>query len=203
MNKRKGLFVTFEGPNGVGKSTLMDEVVAQLRKKKLKTLKTKEPTQSSLGQFIRSAEELYQGRPLACLVAADRYFHLENEILPALDNGKVVISDRYVESSLVLQRFDGLKIEDIWTLNQKICVPDLSIILTASPETLNQRLKDRVRKSRFERTESRAQELRYYLEAGEFLKQQGFNVIFIENDSILIEENVGFIVQQILSLMQS
>lgn len=192
--------MTFEGPNGVGKSTLVSEVVAQLEKEKMDVLKTKEPTQSSLGQFIRTAEELYRGITLAYLVTADRYFHLENEILPALDNGKVVISDRYVESSLVLQRLDGLEMEDVWLINKKVYVPDLSIILTASPETLNHRFEERTRKSRFEKTKSRSQELNYYLDAGQFLKQQGFNIVFIENDKTQIEKNVDSIVQKILLL---
>jgi len=84
INRWKGIFVTFEGPNGIGKSSLLDGVANQLAKFDVDILRTKEPTLSPLGQFVRTAEENYQGRILACLVAADRYFHLEKEVLPAL-----------------------------------------------------------------------------------------------------------------------
>lgn len=170
---RQGIFVSFEGLNGVGKSSLVDGAANHLTHLNLKILKTKEPTLSPLGQFVRAAEENYQGRIMACLVAADRYFHLENEVLPALQSGKIVLSDRYVESSLVLQRLDGLDIEFIWSLNSQIYIPDLSVILTAPVEILDQRLSQRNSFGRFERTKSRREELNYYLEAVEF-KQQNF-----------------------------
>ena len=54
---------------------------------------------------------------LACLVAGDRHHHLATEILPALHAGKVVICDRYLPSSLVLQAIDGIEPDTIWCLN--------------------------------------------------------------------------------------
>lgn len=155
---------------------------------------------SLLGQFVRAAEEDYRGSTLACLVAADRYFHLENEVLPALQTGKIVLSDRYIESSLVLQRLDGLDIEFIWRLNSQICIPDLSVILTASAEILEQRLSQRSSFGRFERTKSRADELSYYLEAAEFLSKRGFNILLLDNGTTPLNENVKKVVQQILTL---
>lgn len=156
VNKQKGIFVTFEGPNEVGKSSLLDGAANRLTRVGIATLRTKEPTSSPLGQFVRVAEENYHGLILACLVAADRYFHLENKVLPALQVGKIVFSDRYIESSLVLQRLDGLGIESIWNLNSQACIPDLSMILMASVEILEQRLSQRSSFGRFERTKSRA-----------------------------------------------
>ncbi len=76
--------------------------------------------------------------------------------MPALQVGKIVFSDRYIESSLVLQRLDGLGIESIWNLNSQACIPDLSMILMASVEILEQRLSQRSSFGRFERTKSRA-----------------------------------------------
>jgi len=200
INRWKGIFVTFEGPNGIGKSSLLDGVANQLAKFDVDILRTKEPTLSPLGQFVRTAEENYQGRILACLVAADRYFHLENEVLPALREGKIVLSDRYIESSLVLQRLDGLDIEFIWSLNNQICIPDLSVILTASVEILEQRLSQRSSFGRFERTKSRAEELNYYLEAAEFLSKRGFNILLLDNGTTPLEQNVEKVVQKILKL---
>lgn len=196
----EGIFVSFEGPNGVGKSSLLDGVTNQLTHLNFDTVKTKEPTLSPLGQFVRAAEENYQGRILACLVAADRYFHLENEILPALKSGKIVLSDRYIESSLVLQRLDGLDIEFIWSLNSQICIPDLSIVLTAPVEILEQRLSQRSSFGRFERTKSKAEEVDYYLEAIEFLSKHGFNILLLDNGTTPLNQNIEKVVQQILTL---
>lgn len=198
INRWKGIFITFEGPNGVGKSSLLDGIVNQLAKSDfgVDMLRTKEPTSSPLGQFVRVAEEDYRGRILACLVAAD----LENEVLPALQEDKIVLSDRYIESSLVLQRLDDLDIEFIWGLNSQICIPDLSVILTASAEILEQRLSQRSSFGRFERTKSRAEELNYYLEAVEFLSKHGFNILLLDNGTTPLDENVKKVVQKILAL---
>ena len=86
INKHKGILVTFDGPNGVGKSTVINKVADILNASGLATLRTAEPTNSSLGQFIRTSEENCHGNTLAYLVTLDRYFHLENEILPAIRN---------------------------------------------------------------------------------------------------------------------
>ena len=195
---RKGFFVSFEGPNGVGKSTLLNGVANQLNHLGFDVFKTKEPTLSPSGQFVRTAEENYRGRVLACLVAADRYFHIKNEVLPALQKGKIVLSDRYIESSLVLQRLDGLDIEFIWNLNSQIYIPDLSVVITASAEILEQRLSQRNSLSRFERTKSRVEELKYYLEAAEFLSKHGFNIFLLDNGMGSIDQNILKVVQRIL-----
>jgi dTMP kinase len=192
------MFVTFEGPNGVGKSSLLNGVANRLIQMGFNVFPTKEPTSSPLGQFVRVAEEIYQGRTLACLVAADRYFHLESEILPALQAGKIVLSDRYVESSLVLQRFDGLDLEFIWSLNSQIYIPDLSVILTASVEILEQRLSQRSSFGRFERTKSRAEELNYYLEAAEFLSKRRFNILILDNGATPLDENIEKVIRKLL-----
>jgi len=164
---------------------------------------TKEPTKSNLGDFLRSSEESYGGACLACITAADRYFHIEREIQPALSEGKLVISDRYVESSLVLQRLDGCTLEFIWSLHSQILVPEMSIILVAKPETLSQRLASRGKKlSRFERTETREKELVFYHEAGVFLSAHGFNILVLENESYSTDEVVNQIVVRIQEFYQ-
>ena len=69
---------------------------------------TKEPSDSEIGTFTRNVAELFSGNTLACLVAADRYAHIEREILPQLQKGTIVITDRYILSSLILQPMDGV-----------------------------------------------------------------------------------------------
>lgn len=197
------MFVTFEGPNGVGKTTVIGTVSEKLSGLGFNVLLTKEPTKSSLGDFLRSSEKSYGGACLACIATADRCFHIEREIQPALSEGKLIISDRYVESSLVLQRFDGCTLEFIWSLHSQILVPDLSIILVAKPETLSQRLVSRGKTlSRFERTETREKELCFYHEAGVFLSQHGFNVLVLENESDSTDEVTNQIVIKIQEVHQ-
>lgn len=197
------MFITFEGPNGVGKTTVISAVSEKLSALGFDTFLTKEPTKSHLGNFLKSSEESYSGACLACIAAADKYFHIEREIQPALSEGKTVISDRYVESSLVLQRLDGCTLEFIWSLHSQILIPDLSIILVAKPATLNQRLALRkIKLSRFERAETREKELRFYRQAGKFLSQHGFNILVFKNESTAVDKVVGRIVQKIQELHQ-
>jgi dTMP kinase len=200
-NKRNGIFVTFDGPNGVGKSSLVSKVADLLIALGVDTLRTAEPTNSSLGQFIRANEENYRGRILGYLVAADRYLHLESEILPALENRKVVLSDRYIESSLVLQRLDGLDFEFIWELNRSAYIPELSVVLTASVKVLEQRLSKRASLTRLERQNSSYDELNYYSEAAKYLSNRGFNIMSIDNGNMSIENNAEIVVNKILSLV--
>ena len=151
---------------------------------------------------MRNAEEFYGGACLACIAAADRYSHIEQEIMPALSLGKVVISDRYVESSLVLQRLDGCALEFLWGLNSQILIPDLSVILIADPVVLNRRLADRKKLSRFEQNESRKKEMRFYREAAKFISQRGFNVLLLVNDVTPLKENADRIILEIQKLRQ-
>jgi dTMP kinase len=103
-----------------------------------------------LGQLARHRTDTYHGHALACLVAADRYHHLASEIRPALADGKVVLCDRYVASSYVLQRLDGVPLEFIEALNAAAARPDLAVILTADPIATNERIAHRGAHTRFE-----------------------------------------------------
>lgn len=72
-----------------------------------------------MGEFVRTFAEKNVGESLACLVAADRYSHLEKEILPAMQTEQVIITDRYVLSSLILQQMDGVNSDFILSLNSE------------------------------------------------------------------------------------
>jgi dTMP kinase len=86
---------------------------------------------------------------LACLVAGDRHHHLAAEILPALHAGKVVICDRYLPSSLVLQGIDGIESDTVWRLNAGVYVPDVTVLLNADHHVIADRLRQRGTHSRF------------------------------------------------------
>lgn len=134
-----GLLVTVDGPNGSGKSSLIDAVLAELDGEP-PVHRTRQPSPTPLGQLIRGGEQQYRGRALACLIAGDRLHQLSSEILPRLQAGTIVLCDRYIESSLVLQRLDGVPVEEILALNHGILRPDVRIRLLAEPEILAERL---------------------------------------------------------------
>ncbi len=134
----KGLFITFEGLDGCGKSTQMELLAAGLRERDYVVLVTREPGGTALGEAVRDLllDPRYQGmsaRAEALLYAAARA-HLVSEVIrPALEDGQVVLCDRYLDSSLAYQGHGrGLGNEDITTLNvwaTECLMPDLTLFL--------------------------------------------------------------------------
>ena len=168
----RGFFIAIEGPNAVGKSTITGHLAAALRARSAVVHVTTEPSATQLGRLVRSAESYLTGRALALAVAADRYAHLDGEVTPALRSGKVVITDRYVQSSLVLQRLDGLGLDEIWSYNCHVAVPDMSVYLEDDPDVIAVRLMRRPALSRLEAQGSPARELALYREAFRFLARR-------------------------------
>lgn len=165
-----GLLVTIDGPNGSGKTSLTAAMAAELRVGKTAVHCTRQPSPTPLGDLVRNAESNMRGRALACLVAADRQHQAATEIAAHLSAGEIVLCDRYVESSLVLQRFDEVETEYILAINAGIPRPDLRIRLLADPEVLGTRLAARPRGGRrFEETAGPQRELALYAEADELL----------------------------------
>ncbi|MCC9311148.1 dTMP kinase [Kitasatospora sp. RB6PN24] len=176
-----GLFVTVDGPGGIGKSTLVQAVCGQLRAAGRRVHATAEPSTSPLGRFTRANADTITGHALACLVAADRYQHLTSEILPALASGATVICDRYLPSSLVLQRLDGVPLEFIVNLNAAADLPHLAVILTADPAVVAARIASRGAHHRFERdTAVPAREVALYEQATVVLRELHVPVMAID-----------------------
>jgi dTMP kinase len=171
----RGLFIAIEGPNGVGKTTITGRLAAALQARGTAVHVTTEPSATPLGRLVRTAESYLTGRALALAVAADRYAHLEAEIIPALNAGKLVITDRYVQSSLVLQRLDSLGLAEIWSYNAHVGVPDLSVYLEDNPDVVAARLLQRPTLSRLETQGSPARELALYRDAFRFLARRGWH----------------------------
>ncbi len=199
--KKKGIFVTIDGANGSGKSTLLSKIIERLNSLNFDSMLTKEPTNSQLGEFIRKEQQTIKGKSLACLVSADRYQHIENIILPNLNEGKIVISDRYIASSLVYQIIDGLTYDFVWLLNSEILKPDLTIILNVNKQTLINRLKEREYLTRFENIANKQKEIELYSKAILFLKEKSFNIIELDNDNCTIDENVKKVVSLIIQIV--
>jgi dTMP kinase len=153
---RPGLLVTLEGPGGGGKSTVTALLAGRLAVAGLPVMATTEPSRTELGSFVRRSTDEYGGLTLAYLVAADRHHHLETEVRPALGAGRVVICDRYVASSLVLQGMDGVEEQTIWDLARHAELPDLAVVLSASPDVLAARVAARGPHSRGSATRATA-----------------------------------------------
>ncbi|MFC4565025.1 dTMP kinase [Nocardiopsis mangrovi] len=175
----KPLFIVVEGPNGVGKTTTVAAIAARLGiGDPVHT--TTEPTDTPLGRLARSQENGLIGRALALAIAADRYIHIAHEITPALRGGTHVVSDRYVPSSLVLQRIDGLSAAEIWEYNRHASAPDLTVYLEDDPDTIGARLAARTTLSRLEKEGGIELELGLYRDARSFLAARGWNQAAID-----------------------
>jgi len=143
--KGKGLFICVEGLDGCGKTTQTKLLVRKLRKMDWNAVYTAEPSRGKIGKFIQ--KYCLQGEkrtfPIveALLFAADRFEHVEREVIPALNEGKIVVSDRYVYSSLAYQGATGLDLKWIEMINEHAIRPDLAIFVDVEPEAVIKRLK--------------------------------------------------------------
>jgi dTMP kinase len=134
----KGIFITFEGLDGCGKSTQMDLLASALRDRGYVVLVTREPGGTPVGEAVRDLllDPRHHGmssRAEALLYAAARAHLVEKVIRPALSDGQVVLCDRYLDSSLAYQGYGrGLGTDDIVTLNvwaTECLFPDLTLFL--------------------------------------------------------------------------
>ncbi|MGY6658680.1 dTMP kinase [Amycolatopsis sp. TRM77291] len=181
VDRLPGTLITLDGPGGVGKSTTARLVTETLGTSGLAVHATTQPSRAPLGELARHGTDTYRGMALACLCAADRHHQLATEILPALREGGVVVCDRYVASSLVLQGLDGLPAELVWRLNHGVYRPDLSVILTGDASVIDVRLRARGGHSRFERAEDNSiRESMLYGHALTELQRRGWPVTTLE-----------------------
>ena len=172
--KGKGLFICVEGLDGCGKTTQTKLLVRKLRKMGWNAVCTAEPSRGKIGKFIQKyclhGEKRISPIVEALLFAADRFEHVEREVIPALDEGKIVVSDRYVYSSLAYQGAAGLDLKWIEMINGHAIRPDLAIFVDVEPEAVIKRLKPK--KSVMENLETQR-------------KVRGVYVIFVEKGELV------------------
>jgi dTMP kinase len=142
-----GVFIVFEGIDGSGKSTHIKSLSGELRQLGQNVLQTSEPSMNGVGSFIkryaRSGGQRLPPETEALLFAADRYEHVKSIIEPALRHGRVVVSDRYLYSSLAYQGAAGVSLDWIREMNRFAPKPDLAILLDIHPEFSLRRVKRR------------------------------------------------------------
>ena len=147
----RGRFITLEGGEGVGKSTQVKALAEGLRARGIDVLVTREPGGSEGAEKIRElllagSEERWGARAEALLFAAARADHVEKTIGPALESGRWVLSDRFVDSSLAYQGgAGGLGIETVRAINAfgiDQCFPDRTLVLALAEGGARARARD-------------------------------------------------------------
>jgi dTMP kinase len=202
----KGIFITFEGPEGGGKSTQIVRLARRLRKMGRKVLCTREPGGTRTGEAIRNIlQHDSAGEPISptaetLLFEASRAQLVEKVILPALKKGNAVLCDRFTDSTIAYQGYGrGLDVETIIDINSFVTgglAPDITILLDIDIERGFERLQGRNQrqKTAHDRMEREARTFHKRVRAG-FLKlarrwSKRFVVVDANRDAAAVEADV-------------
>lgn len=150
---KQGIFISIEGPDGSGKSTQISFIKEYLENKNFEVILTREPGGTLIGEKIRSIildvnHKQMSNMTEALLYAASRAQHVEEVIKPALEQGKVVICDRFVDSSIAYQGYGRKLGESVEIINSYAiagCMPVLTLLLKLDPQIGTSRINDCVK----------------------------------------------------------
>ena len=193
--KKKGCFITFEGIDGSGKSTQIQNLAKYLEEYGFDIIITREPGGSVGGEEIRNLllqgeVDRWSAETEILLFTAARRDHLERVILPALQDGKIVICDRFTDSTRMYQGMRGPKLRVLVdNLTEEVinCDPDLTIVIDIDPEVSLKRAKSR--KTVEERFEDFGVELQKNMRRGFIeLSKEFSNRIEVVNGNQSVEE---------------
>lgn len=154
-----GIFITLEGPDGSGKTTIANRIVKTLEEKGFSCVHTREPGGIDIAEQIRNVildpkNTSMDPRTEALLYAASRRQHLVEKVFPALKENKIVICERFLDSSLAYQGFGrNLGFDEVLKINEfaiEDCFPDLTIYLDINEEEGLKRIGDRAFKDRLD-----------------------------------------------------
>jgi len=138
-----GIFITIEGPDGSGKTTIINMLADNLQKKGFEVMATREPGGIEIAEQIRQVildrdNTAMDPRTEALLYAAARRQHLAEKVKPALEKGKIILCDRFVDSSLAYQGYArGLGIDEVYSINEfaiEDMMPQLTLYFDLAPE---------------------------------------------------------------------
>ncbi len=203
-----GRLITFEGLDGSGKTTQLEKAKDWLTEQGYDVLKTRQPGGTKIGRQIRRIlldpehEELQPESELL-LYLSDRIQHIQETIIPAKATGKIVLCDRFHDSTVAYQGYGrGLNLNSIESVVAH-CIkpydPDLTILLNISPETVPLRLEQREEYSKKDRLD---------LESLNFFKKtaQGFQVLAAAETERYVclngEQDIEVIHQEIVAVLQ-
>lgn len=156
---KKGYFITFEGPDGSGKTTVCNAVYQRLKDMGYDAVHTREPGGIEIAEKIRDIildpqNVMMDAKTEALLYAASRRQHLVEKVIPSIEAGKVVICERFVDSSLAYQGYGReLGFDEVLSIN-KFAIgdyfPDMTVYLDVDEKTGLERIKDRAFKDRLD-----------------------------------------------------
>lgn len=146
----RGIFISIEGPDGSGKSTQIENIKEFFHDKNMDIIFTREPGGTPIGERIRGIildRKCSEMDPMteAMLYAAARAQHVAQVIRPALEKGKIVICDRFVDSSIAYQGYGRKLGEAVASINHfavKECMPDMTILLKLDPSVGKHRISE-------------------------------------------------------------
>ena len=183
-----GKFIVVEGLDGSGKSAQVNLLIDFLKEQRKEVIETKEPTiESEAGRKIKQAlrkEIIVEPLELQKLYVQDRKEHLENKVIPALKEGKFVVSSRYAFSTFAYGYSTGLNVDELVEMNKEFLLPDLTIIVDVSPESCVKRIEGRgEEKELFEELEKLAKVNEIYKK----IPQMFENVIIVNGEKNIPE----------------
>ena len=203
----KGLFIVFEGGEGSGKTTAIEEIYKWLSNQGYECIKTREPGGIKISEDIRNIildknNTIMDSRTEALLYAAARRQHLVEKIIPALNKGNIILCDRFLDSSLAYQGYArGLGIDEVMSINSFAIdkyMPDVSILFDIAPEEGLKRIN----------LNAQREVNRIDLEKIDFHKKvrEGYNIVYSQNrnriekiDASKSKEDVVNMVKNIIS----
>ena len=214
MYKKKPFFIVFEGVEGCGKSFQSKKLYKNLKKKKISTILTREPGGTKSAELIRklilsdyfrkSKREKFDKYTDTLLYLAARNEHVKTKILPALQKKKIVICDRFVDSTIAYQVFgkkvDLKFIKDIHKKILKNLKPNITFILKVSPKSSKERLLKRKSKNRYDNFSQS-----FYSKAqNSFIKiaksKKNYYILNSSNNDNLLEKKIFNIVSRFLRI---
>ena len=160
MSKKKFFFIVFEGVEGTGKSYQINKLYTNLKKKKIDVIKTREPGGSETAEEIRNLIFSKKSNKLDkltdfYLMNAARNEHVKKTLLVAKKNNKIIISDRFTDSTYAYQVIGNKIDKKINSMNQNYILkglkPNLTIILKANFQTINSRINKRINNNKFDK----------------------------------------------------
>ncbi len=205
----KGLFITIEGNDGSGKSTVIQSLKEQLSKLNLEVCYTREPGGSYVAEKIREVildndNIAMDDKTEALLYAASRRQHLKETVFPALEEGKIVVCDRFIDSSLTYQGIArGLGVDEVFNMNMFATegfMPHLTIYLLVDPKIGLERKSHQKELDRLEHEKLEFHEKVYngYLMLADRFKDR----VRIVNGNVTIEEECKAVNDIILSFIK-
>jgi len=180
-----GKFIVWEGIDGSGKGTIIKETKRFLLEKGIKEeqiLVTAEPTNGFYGKKVRellktNVNPNVNAQQFLDLYVADRKEHLEKELLPSLNNSKIILCDRYKYSTFVYQSLQGIPVEKIKELHKGMLIPDLIFILDVSPRISLKRISKRKQLEAFEKQDFLEEVRKGFLASKETFPNENIQII--------------------------